>query len=161
MCIKASSYLSLWTVIFFRYSGWTVYQARPKYKVLIFYFYPKNNDGEKYISPIECKICTSNPKPVPTDNNEQWQYFLMLILWTKIPDADEMKVKTYSKLHKQEYIKNIGADHAHPLCHCRAALVLAGQLAGSHLAYWLAASGSSLWLCKQKVITALRFRERF
>lgn len=37
----------------------------------------------------------------------------------------------------------------------------AGQLAGSHVACWLAASGSSLCPCEQNIITNPRFRERF
>lgn len=38
----------------------------------------------------------------------------MLILWTKLPGADEMKLGAHSKLHKQGHVKTIGADDAHP-----------------------------------------------
>lgn len=129
----------------FRYAIWT---KRLKWGILVVFFYAKNNEGEKCTSPIECTVWRSNPKAVSIDSNEQWQYFLMLILWTELPGADEMKFGAHSKLHKQGHVKTTGADDAHPHCLCRAAQVLAGHLAGSHLVCWLAASGSTLWLCE-------------
>lgn len=51
--------------------------------------------------------------------------------------------------------------HVHALLLQNGSPAAAGQLVGSHVAYWLAASGSSLCPCEHHIITNPRFRRRF